>query len=75
MIFIIVIIQGVSKNLLESGEQSIVSKNFLESGEQYIVVSFFGGCLTRRVINAAMIVLFKSIIKLNNFALDKKHNL
>ena len=43
-----------------------VSKNLLESGEQYIVVlplSFvLSGCLTRREIDAARIVLFKSTI-------------
>ena len=43
-----------------------VSKHFLESGEQYFVVSpvgfVFPGCLTRRVINIARIVLFKSIV-------------
>ena len=33
---------------------------------------FFSGCLTRCVINAARIVLFKSIIKLNNLSSDKK---
>ena len=56
-----------------------VSKNLLESGEQYIVVSpfsfVFSGCLTRCVINAARIVLFKSAVKLNNFSSDKKHDL
>ena len=51
-----------------------VSKNWPESGEQYIVVSpfsfVFPGCLTRRVKNAARIVLSKSTMKLNNFASD-----
>ena len=55
-----------------------VSKKLLYSGEQYIVVSLFSfvssGCLTRRVINAARIVLFKSAIRLNNLLSDKKHN-
>ena len=53
-------------------------KKLLYSGEQYIVVTLFSfvfsGCVTRRVINAARIVLFKSTIKLNNLSLDKKHN-
>ena len=53
-------------------------KNLLYSREQYIVVLLFGfvfsGCLTRRVINAARIVLFKSTIRLNNLSPDKKHN-
>ena len=39
------------------------------------LVLFFSGCLTRRVINAARIVSFKSTIKLNNFSSEKKHNL
>ena len=43
-------IQGVSKNLLESGEQYIVVSRFS---------SAFSGCLTRGVISAARIVLFK----------------
>ena len=55
-----------------------VSKNLLYFGEQYIVVSLssfvFSGCLTRGVINAARIVLFKSTIKPNNLSSDKKHN-
>ena len=34
----------------------------------------FSGCLTRRTINAARIVVFKSTIKLNNLSSDKKHN-
>ena len=55
-----------------------VSKTLLYSGEQYIVVSLFSfvfpRCLTRRVINASRIVLFKSTIKLNNLSSDKKHN-
>ena len=53
-----------------------VSKNLPESGEQYFVVlpfSFvFPGCLTRRVINAARVVLPEFTMKLNNFASDKK---
>ena len=53
-------------------------KNLLYSGEQYIVGSLFSffssGCLTRRVINAARIDLFKSTIKLINLSFDKKHN-
>ena len=56
-----------------------VSKNLLQYGEQYIVVSpisfALSGYLTRRVINAARVVLFKSTIKLNNFSSDEKHNL
>ena len=55
-----------------------VSKNLPYSGEQYTVVSLFSfvfsWCLTRRVINAARIVLFKSTIKPNNLSSDKKHN-
>ena len=55
-----------------------VPKNLLYSGEQYIVVSLFSfvfsGCLTRCIINAARIVLFKSTIRLNNLSSDKKHN-
>ena len=39
------------------------------------LVLVFSGCLTRREINAAGIVLFKSTIKLNNSSSDKKHNL
>ena len=39
------------------------------------LVLFFSRCLTRRVINAARIVLFKSTIKLDNFSSEKKHNL
>ena len=43
-----------------------VPKNLLESGEQYIVVLsptfVFPGCLTRLVINGARIFLFKSTI-------------
>ena len=48
------------------GEQSIVVPQF-----SYV----FAGCLARRVINAARIFLFRSTIKLNNFAPDKKHKL
>ena len=55
-----------------------VPKNLLYSGEQYIVVSLFSfvfsGCVTRRVINAARIVLFKSTIRLSNLSSDEKHN-
>ena len=55
-----------------------VPKNLLYSVEQCIVVSLFSfvfsGCLTRRAINAARIVLFKSTIRLNNLSSDKKHN-
>ena len=55
-----------------------VPKKLLYSREQYIVVLLFGfvfsGCLTRCVINAARIVLFKSTIRLNNLSSDKKHN-
>ena len=43
-------IQGVPKNLLESGEQCIAGSRFS---------SVFSGCLTRGVINAARIVLLK----------------
>ena len=54
-------------------------KNLLECREQYIVGSpfsfVFPGCLTRRPINAARIVLIKSTINLNNFSSAKKHNL
>ena len=56
-----------------------VPKNLLESGEQYIVGSPFNFVFVRvsdkTKINAARIVLFKSIIELNNFSSDKKHNL
>ena len=45
-----------------------VRKNLLESGKQYIVVSslsvVFPECLTRLVINGARILLFKSTINL-----------
>ena len=55
-----------------------VPENLLFSREQYIVVLLFrfvfSGCLTRCVINAATIVLFKSTIRLNNLSSDKKHN-
>ena len=48
-----------------------VSKSLLESGAQYIAIfpfSFdFSGCLTRRIINAARIVLFKSKVYLKSF--------
>ena len=44
------ILQGVPKNLQESGEQYIVVSQFS---------SVFPGCLTRGIINAARIVLFK----------------
>ena len=54
-------------------------KKFAIIREQYIVLLLFGfvfsGCLTRRVINAARIVLLKSTIELNYFPSDKKHNL
>ena len=43
-----------------------------------IVVSLFSfvfsGRLTRRVINAERLLLFKSTIRLNNLSSDKKHN-
>ena len=43
-------------------------KKLQKSEEQYIVVSLFSFVFpTRRVINAARIVLFKSTMKLNNF--------
>ena len=59
-------IQGVPKNLPESGEQCIVGSSF-----NFV----FSGCLTRRKINAARIVLLKSTIKFNKFSSDKKNNL
>ena len=53
-----------------------VLKNLLYSGEQYILVSLFSfvfsGCLARRVVNAARIVLFKYTVRLNNLSSDKK---
>ena len=64
--FTIIYIRGVPKNLLESGERYTVGSPF------HFV---FSGCLIRRKINAARIVLFKSTIKLNNFSQDKQHNL
>ena len=52
-----------SKKVVFLSPYTNVPKNLLESGEQYIVVSrfssAFSGCLTRGVINAARIVLFK----------------
>ena len=55
--------QDLHKIVLLSPMRS-VPKNLLESGEQCIVGSpfnfVFSGCLTRRKINAARIVLFKS---------------
>ena len=39
------------------------------------LVLFFSECLTRRIINAARIVLFRSTVKLNSFSLDEKRNL
>ena len=59
-------IQGVPKNLQESGEHYIVSSPF-----NFV----FSRCLIRRKINAARIVLSKSTIKLNNLSADKKHHL
>ena len=35
----------------------------------------FSGCLTRCVINAPMIVLFKSTVKLKNLSSDEKQSL
>ena len=55
-----------------------VPNNLIYSREQYIVVLLFGfvlsRCLTRCVINAARIVLFKSTVRLYNLSSDKKHN-
>ena len=40
----------------------------------FAVLFCFCGCLTRSVINAVGIVLFKSTNRLNNISSDKKHN-
>ena len=64
--FSIYSLQGVPKNLLESGHSTLLFHD---------LVLFFSGCLTRGVINAARIVLLDSTIKLNNLSSCKKHDL
>ena len=63
----IYVLQGVPKILLYSCHIQYIEVLLFS-------LFFFSGCLTRRVINAARIVLFKSTIRLNNFSSDKKHN-
>ena len=56
------IIQFSEANLLSAYVLQGVTKNLLESEGQYFVSRFssvFSGCLTRGIINAARIVLFR----------------
>ena len=66
--------EGQPSNVIQG-----VQKNLLESGEQYIVGSLFNFVFVRASDKTqnkcSKIVLFKSTIKLNNFSSDKKHNL
>ena len=60
------ITSGLNNGRSKTGVIQGVPKNLLESGEQYVVVSslsfVFPGCLTRLGINAARIFLFKPTI-------------
>ena len=62
------------KRSIETGSQLSYSEHRVSQKIFYNPGNSFSGCLTRRVINAARILLFKSTNRVNNLSSDKKHN-